>query len=190
VVVRRIGYGPLTVQIAIAARQTLERRIVLHKAVTLDSVVVTAAGGIPAFEEHRKAGVGHFLTRADLEKHAGRLLSDVLAQIPGVGVVRGSGRSAWVIARRGARSLQGSNRLDSADSAMGAQSGACYSRVFLDNASVYRGDRDGESLFDINSVSPDQIEAIEFYTGPAQIPLRYSNVSTVCGVLVLHTRRR
>jgi hypothetical protein len=42
---------------------------------------------------------------------------------------------------------------------------------------------------DINSFSPAEIEAIEFYTGPAQTPVKYSRLDSHCGVLVIHTRR-
>ncbi len=34
-----------------------------------------------------------------------------------------------------------------------------------------------------------QIEAIEFYSSPAQTPSKYSRLNSRCGVYVIHTRR-
>ncbi len=41
----------------------------------------------------------------------------------------------------------------------------------------------------MNSVPPDQIEAIEHYAGPSQTPSRYARLTSSCGVLMIHTRR-
>ena len=38
-------------------------------------------------------------------------------------------------------------------------------------------------------LSPDQVEAIEYYSGPASTPMRYSRQNSNCGVIVIHTRR-
>jgi hypothetical protein len=44
--------------------------------------------------------------------------------------------------------------------------------------------------FDISMIAPEQVEAVEFYAGPAQTPLKYSRMGSNCGVLVIWTRRR
>jgi hypothetical protein len=62
---------------------------------------------------------------------------------------------------------------------------------------VFSGQRYGSAngewtlppLFDVNSIAPDRIEAIEFYSSPAQTPAKYSGLGSVCGVLVIYTRR-
>jgi hypothetical protein len=43
---------------------------------------------------------------------------------------------------------------------------------------------------DLNRIAAEDLEAIEFYAGPAQTPAEYSTLDATCGVLVLHTRRR
>jgi hypothetical protein len=43
--------------------------------------------------------------------------------------------------------------------------------------------------FDVNSIPPETIEAIEWYAGPAQTPSEYNNLNTACGVLVIWTHR-
>jgi hypothetical protein len=66
--------------------------------------------------------------------------------------------------------------------------GSCYSQVYLDQALVYRGGSD-KYTFDINTLSPDQIEAIEYYAGPAQLPAKYQGLNANCGVIVIWRRR-
>lgn len=80
--------------------------------------------------------------------------------------------------------------MDEADLRMGAKKCVCYSLVYLDRALVYRGSTmAAEPLFDLNSISIDQVESIEFYAGASQTPFRYSTLNSQCGVLVIHTRR-
>lgn len=43
--------------------------------------------------------------------------------------------------------------------------------------------------FDVNSVPPVTIEALEYYNGPTQVPHEYNNANADCGVLVIWTRR-
>ena len=186
----------------------------LPRAVALDSVVVRASERLPLFDEHRKLGLGEFLTREDLAKVEGRRLSDVLNTMRGVRVVTGKGANAWVSSRHrvggggySAKTNPGNNVFpDAADSAMGAPAVSCYAQVYLDNMLVFNGRKTLERpnpnaptatrqmrfdpLFNINSIAPEQIEAIEYYSSPAEVPMRYSGSNSDCGVLVIHTRRR
>ena len=41
----------------------------------------------------------------------------------------------------------------------------------------------------LQRIAVEDIEAIEFFAGPAQTPAEYSDLGSNCGVLVLHTRR-
>jgi hypothetical protein len=41
----------------------------------------------------------------------------------------------------------------------------------------------------INDISPDQLEGVEFYAGPGQVPDKYAGLDLECGLLVLWTRR-
>lgn len=192
VLVRRLGFGPLDTTITFATNRTVDRRIYLRRVVTLDSVTVTAEPVvIRSFEEHRARGLGHFLTREQIAKQEGRRLGDVLRELPGVNVVSGTGNHGWVTSSRVAvQTRQGSAwALHWADSLAGAPAGLCYVRVYLDNAMVYRG-RPREPLFDVNSIAPAQVEAIEYYSSRMQAPARYSGSESECGVLVIWTRKR
>ena len=63
----------------------------------------------------------------------------------------------------------------------------CYAQVWLDNRLVNSGLP--TEPFDVNSIAPDQIEAVEWYASAAQTPSRYAKLNSSCGVLVIHTRR-
>ena len=189
VVVRRVGYRPLDTPVTFVPNATVERRVVLAALTTLEDVTVRAdRADIPDIDASRRAGLGQFLTRADLEKQGGRTLSDIIAQTPGVRLVRGRANRVWVSTNRGQGSLQNLPIIDTMDQRNGAKPNICYAQIYLDQMLVYAG-RDGEPLFDINTVVTDQIEAIEFYAGASQTPLRYSGLDSACGALVIHTRR-
>jgi hypothetical protein len=195
VVVRQIGYGAADVRVTFAAGETLDRQVVLGRAVGLSTVKVTATQPvIPSFEEHRRIGLGHFLTRAELAKLEGRRLNSVIEQFPGAHVVSGRGGGGWVRSRRISSGMPVFP--ERADSAAGAPPASCYSQVYLDKVLVFAGRKyseDGrqkwEPLFNLNSIAPEQIEAIEFYAGPSETPLEYSRTDSQCGVLVIWTRR-
>jgi hypothetical protein len=183
---RRVGYAPLTLQLGFVAGDITERQFLLAKVQTLDSVVVAASrAAIPEFEERRKLGIGHFIGRDELAKQESRRMSEVLARVGGLRLERAfGGNQAWVKAGRG---QQTNYKPDVFSASMGAKAG-CYADVWLDGVRVYAG-RDNEPLFDINSIQPALLEGVEYYAGAAQIPARFTRVNSVCGVLVVWTRR-
>ena len=189
--VRRIGYGAADTHLTFQGNETVERRIVLGRAVTLEAMVVTDASidrGMPGFEENRRLGLGHFMTRAELAKLEGVSLGSILEQIPGASILHRNG-GMWLRSNRPTGMI--AVPPDVTDSILGATPG-CYSQVYLNNARVFSGRVIGgrlEPLFNLNSINPAQIEAIEFYSSPAQTPLKYSTTESQCGVLVIWTRR-
>jgi hypothetical protein len=195
--VRRVGYGAITAPITFAANDEEERRLVLRPLNVLDSVEVVAARtdrALLEFEENRKLGLGHFITREELDKNRNLKMGEVLAMVPGSGVVRGRSSGAWVMSKRYVGSIS---------SALGQSSGSvytpsptermlglvkgCYAQVYLDNRLMNFGKP--TEPFDVNSVPSEQIEAVEWYASAAQTPGRYSGLNSNCGVLVIHTRR-
>jgi hypothetical protein len=164
--------------------------LLLDRVAAREQATITApAEWMKEFEENRKAGRGHFLTRADLQTFETRSTAAALSQLPGVQVVRGNSFHAWLATGRGVQSLLGwtTPRLETADSLAGAKAGPCYARVYLDHLEIYSG-RDGERLFDLATISPDRIEAIEYYARPAESPPKYGKLNVPCGVLVIHSR--
>ena len=203
VLVRRVGYGPVEAQIAIEAGRTVERHIRMVRATSLDSVVVTEKAvdhQLDDFEENKKLGLGHFLTRAELAPQEGRSTGAVLTSLPGIKVFA-IGPYAWVgSGRHNVTSLTGGARLDEMDVTKRAPRWDCYALVYLDDHLVFRGQKfmvtgprgsglQWEPLFDINSIAVAEIEAIEYYATAAQTPMKYATLNSECGVLVIHTLR-
>ncbi|MGH7638401.1 MAG: carboxypeptidase regulatory-like domain-containing protein, partial [Gemmatimonadaceae bacterium] len=189
--VRRIGYQQLTLRVPFAASQTVERRVLLSRVVQLDTVAVSARAELPSFDEHRRIGLGQFLTRDMLAKQESRRLSEVLSEVSGTNVVRGSrGFTAWLSASRGGRAGGGCYDLDG-ESELDRLQGkrcACYAQVYLDNMPLFLG-RQMDEVPNLDRIPVSAIEAIEFYRSPAETPAKYSTLNSNCGVLVIHTRR-
>lgn len=193
VVVHRIGYAPLTTTVTIQPGQRREQKLLLTRVTTLDSVrVVESAFDLVmrSFEDHKRVGLGSFLTRADLAKVETLKMSAVLQSLRGIRLVHGRGTQSWVVRNRGIQSMGGSE-LRFGDDFDGKVAGArpdCYAQMYMDGRIVYRGGRT-EPLFNVNLISPADLEAVEYYAGPSQLPGEYAGTESTCGVLVLWTRR-
>lgn len=202
---RRIGYAMFDASITFREGETIERPIVLPRLTTLDTVVVVGETTVPlSFLEHRAVGLGYFLTRADLEKNGGRHLSEVLYQGRGVAMILGRSGEGWILSKRPTASIRSisppprpaGGRMnesgepvyypDESEKLRGMKAG-CYPHVYLDRTLL--NPRTPAEPVDINAFGPEQLEAIEWFAGPAQTPMEYSKLNSGCGVLVLHTRR-
>jgi hypothetical protein len=186
VVVRRLGFGALDVRLRFASNELEERRIVLSRITVLDSVSVRADNVIPSFEDHRRVGLGHFLNREELSGMENRSLAAVLANFSNTKFIHGKSGQVWLARARGPQSLSGSELKGPGGFEQGAKPG-CYAHVYLDNLPMYVGR--GEPLFNLRTLSPDRIEAIEYYASAAQTPSEYSRLGATCGVLVIWSRR-
>jgi hypothetical protein len=183
-IVRRVGYAPLDTVWSFAAGDSLVRIIELNTVQNLDSVLTVGNAErdprMREFEEHRKLGMGTFYTRADIEK-AGGQISNLMSATNGVRLTIGPANQAYVLSSMGMKSIA---------ELMGLEP-PCYAEVYLDDANVYsrRMSKTAAPPFDINSISPASIEAIEYYSGVSQMPAKYQKLDTHCGVVVIHTRR-
>ena len=199
--VRRIGFGPADTRLTFQASETVVRRVVLGRAVVLEPVTVTereTERAMASFEENRRAGLGHFMTRAQIAVYDGMKLAAVIQQMVGASVISGRASGAWVTSKHAPRPMchpadaaciksHGYYIPDKAESMQGMLT-ACYSLVYLDGV-LMNGIAEPTEPFDINSIAPDQIEAMEYYDGAAETPLKYSRMGSNCGVLVLWRRR-
>lgn len=179
--VRRLGYGFLDATVVIANAASTYQRVVLSPIVTLDSIVTIATPfdrAMADFEENRKVGLGHFFTRAEMAKMENRSFPTVMRELPGAKVITapvGLSASAhyYLASSRGRKSLTEAN---------------CYAHIYVDGRPEYTG-KPGEELFDLGTISPDRIEAVEYYTSAAETPMKYSTLNARCGVLVIWLRR-
>ncbi|MDQ6611204.1 MAG: carboxypeptidase regulatory-like domain-containing protein, partial [Gemmatimonadota bacterium] len=213
VLIRRVGFSPVTAQVAFVANQTVQHRVALSRAVTLAAVEVVAATVPAEFEEHRKLGLGRFITREQIAKSEGRQMEDLLRQVAGVQIASARGGQSYIVGRRAPASISTGSIVCGAIPVSGvpetrctaekftqeglycptsaeALSGifcACYSQVYIDGRLMNAG-RPTEP-FNVNSVVLSQTGGIEWYATAAQTPGRYSALNARCGVMLIWTRR-
>jgi hypothetical protein len=200
VTARRVGYQALTASLAFAANDEEDRRVVLRPLTVLDSVEVRATridNGMRVFEENRRIGLGHFLTRADLAKVELHRIGAIMATVPGTGIIAGR----YLLSSRFTISPTAAAECDRPGNAGGVsymykptlaekRRGVlcrCYAQVYLDGVLMNPGQP--TSPFDLNELQTVQLEGIEYYASPAQVPVQYARLNSPCGVLVLHSRR-
>lgn len=178
VTVRAVGYAEFTTSMLFEAAQRVEADLVLTPTTqTLAKVNVTAtksASGnsprIAEFDERRKMGFGRFLTQDVFEAAEGRKLSEVLIKrVPGIRTVSKAG-TRMLVATRGVNS---------------PQQVLCYVQVIIDD--IVQNSSTGSAGFDIDSVDPDRIAAVEFYT-VSNRPAQFNRGGAPCGTLVIWTR--
>ncbi len=113
-----------------------------------------------AFERRRKTGAGQYAVRADIEKAGSNNLQDVVRTMRGVNLDCSTGGSGCTI-----RMVRAPMR--------------CLPQYIVDdNVSNDFGP----------TVPVRDIEAVEVYTGPADVPGEYAGMNAGCGVIVIWTR--
>jgi len=198
--VRRIGFAPdsLGVQLPLSAPIDVELRETVQQ---LDTVSVSTRenvlprGKLAGFYERKRFGIGRFVEQRDMENMLTRRLADIIvAKMPGTRAVRSSrgGMAAYIATVRMAP-----------EAITSAMKGAtrpppCYPDIYLDGVAVYSsgsernlpaGAKDSEIvLFDVNTIDPAQVSAIEFYGGAAQMPAQYNRTGSACGALLIWTK--
>ena len=169
--VKRIGYKRAVVNVDLPEHQPgVELDIRLEPIpVELPAVVVEgertlyAYGRLKDFYERRRRGVGHFITRWDIEKRLPRVATDVLRGIGSLRITPGP---------------LGLNQIELADPSM-----SCRSPIYFLDGTHIRANSLDEVL------TPQDIEGIEIYTRVSEIPVEFSIQSgSACGVIAVWTR--
>ena len=123
------------------------------------------------FYERRERGSGDFFTRLEIEERNPVEFTDLLRRVPGV-VLTQNGFSVQIRFSRAMRGLGGG--------------GGCSSPlIYLDGAFIGGA---GDYVNLDNLVRPDQVEGIEVYKGPSQVPPQFNMTGSACGVIVIWTR--
>jgi hypothetical protein len=200
-VARAIGFRPdsLLVELVDGATREVTVSLVTHTPV-LQEVRVSAegtarTGKMAGYHERRERGVGRFLDRNLLAKNEHRRTADVLNSVPGVHVHFGYTSKAWASSGRSANAggcpTCGSNpnmtTLNPGDRAAGAPP-ACYMDVYIDGALVYNSNARYAPLFDLSSIEPGSIEAIEVYAGGSSLPSEFQRTGGGCGAVLIWMR--
>lgn len=158
ILVRRIGFEPLSARVVVTTLDTARVSFALERATTTLGAVVVTARPLS-------------MAMAEFEERrkfgVGQFMT--LAEIEKRNVVATSDllRTFTGLGKRGATSFM---------------AGCARPVVFLDGIKM------PQSLSIDDIAIPRELAGIEFYTGPAQIPVQYKGSGASCGVILLWTR--
>lgn len=164
--IRRLGYAPETVTVALVAGASQPVRLTLQaSAFALQAVTITDSEPDPwmrIFERRRRAGRGYFITRKDIERSHAQTTIDLLRRVPGVLIATGRWGPVVLLERGGVGGTP------------------CSPQVFV-HLMAHEGP--------VDDFSPDDIEAMEIYTGISTVPVELQTARAhTCGAIVIWTR--
>jgi hypothetical protein len=174
---KRIGYRDM-LSIALPIEADRDATITLQMVslpVALEPISISASSQIylqnSGFYERRRSDPGFFMFPDAVLQATTKSTqtADVLDGIPGVTLLAGGGS-------RGIRVPQFTAR-----SGLGCDNGP---RIYLDNHLM----NPGSDPFDVNTIQPADLLAIEVYRHVAQVPIRFGGTDANCGVIVLWTK--
>lgn len=170
--VRAVGYPTVTFTVALTNGERMERDIELDApkagdsaqvAQTLAGVEVEAAAPLGRrfadFERRKAQGRGHYLTRTQIETLGANNLQDALRGLRGVAVECSGGSGCYI------RMVRAPMR--------------CLPEYIVDE----RVDNEFGPY-----VAVRDIEALEVYTGPSDVPGEFAGRNSGCGVVVIWTK--
>lgn len=166
---RRLGFEPVVLVVDVPPADTAEVDVILGVAaqqltgVIVQGQPVHVPSALDAFEARRKQGMGHYVTRAQIEARHPLMISDMMRTVPGVTLIPSeNGRTSLRFARVGRAN--------------------CPPQFFVDGIQV--------TGFSIDDMPPGDIEGIELYAGSAGLPPEYNRVhgTSICGTVIIWSR--
>lgn len=195
VTVRKVGFNPINAVMSFSDSATVDVDFTMNLVAgqTLPDVKVVekavVRGKLAEFDERKNAAAGgHFLTSADIEKHSLTQLPDVLKMIPGIEFAPGPAGATFAVAGRMAVPGGSLASVPSGKANTGMKWTPCLAAVILDGAVMYGYGSQNEPKFDLNSIDPQNVAGIEYYAGPATIPVKYNATKSSCGLLIIWTK--
>jgi hypothetical protein len=165
---RRLSFEPVSLMLMLPADDTTEVEVKLTVvAQRLSAVIVHAPPGklrvLTEFENRRKAGIGHFVTRTQIEQRHPVLLSDMLRMMPGMILTSAeTGRTTLRFSRTARNN--------------------CPPMFYVDGIQV--------TGFSIDDMPPGDVEGVELYAGTAGLPPEFNKMRSTsnCGSVLIWTR--
>ena len=177
-IVRRIGYRPVSAIIQVDVRDTLRLSFTMESAVqTLETVTVVEERRslrMLEFDQRRRQGFGFFITNEQIEQRNLPVAADYLRFAPGVALApspQPSGNPELVaISKREGGSIYGDG------------AGACAMQVVIDGVPM-------PARFPLELLpTPKEIAGFEIYNGAATVPPQFSGVDRRCGMILVWTK--
>ena len=203
--VRFPGYATVTLPAVLRDGETIELAIALRRdAVTLAPVTVTGKEtprepGL-GFNRRQKMGLGHFITRADIDRYAPTNSADILRRVPGVRVQANRAGDHVLTMTRSTNRCRVQYYVDNMPMPTEELLDAAIEQRITADASANgssdeaRGRARSKKLnrdlpaFTIDQIPPEMIEAIEVYRGAAEVPVEYRRTGATCGVVLIWTK--
>ena len=170
-----LGMTPYSVNVIVAANDTLDFEVGLVKSVVLDSVIVEGSTVrqefARAYADRKRMGIGKFMDSAEVKKFAE--VRQALLFIPGIRIGKPP---------PGQRGGAEEERTLTFTSAFGT---LCWPNIWIDSQNW------GMDQGTIRTLRPDDIAGIEVYTRESLIPdaFRQRGIERGCGALVIWTKR-
>jgi len=178
--VEHVGYTTVTVGPVRVANESFTDVVlrIAPDAIPLDALTVEAESRVPwleraGFYERQKLGLGTFIDRAAIDRRDPRRTSDLLRTIAGVRLTSTHAQGVDVLLRAAMTSS--------------ITTRTCRPPIFMDGITVSH--QQGSIRIDLDAILPGDIEAIEVYAGPAQVPPKYGGAHSACGVILFWTRK-
>jgi hypothetical protein len=163
--VRQLSFAPKRYTVDLSpARESRLAAVMDTKAQVLGEITVEGkpTSGIPGFDDRAKRGLGTFLTRDEIEKRQSVLTTDLFRTIPGLTV-----------------GFDGSNYVVQSSRGTG-----CQVQWYLDGSPFDNSQNDLDQM-----LRPDDIEAVEVYKSPSEVPVQFQGHNGSCGTILVWTKR-
>lgn len=185
--VQHIGYGTLSDTLTLLGHATVDVTVRLATdPVEVEPITVMVEQvrdrrlEVKGFYERQRwgeaVGTGSYFTREDVERRNPQLITQMIADVPGVRLDCG-------------REI-GSRLCDV--KSVGAAGFTCHRMsVYIDGIKVISGDREPDRINKLDSfVLPIEVGAVEVYAGAASLPAEFGGSGSQCGVVAIWTRSR
>jgi hypothetical protein len=169
---RRVSYAPMVFTLEISANDTTDAEVKMNAVPQPMTRIVVEERSLnyklDAFEARKKMGIGHYVTRAEIEARNPLVLSDMVRTLPGTNVKSaGMGRSVLRFTRAEGK---GRGMTD------------CPPTYFIDGTMAIG--------YNLDDMPVSDVEAIELYSGLSGLPGEFAKArpNITCGTVVIWTR--